>query len=420
MRVAASLALHAFDADGDPLAKLRDLSQGQYLRWYLADLDAKTVLVEPAYFDRDYLSEFAAFYCTSAAGYENVCTRAHYFADVVDRVALERAVDGDDAERERLQKAYLGFVVIRPIPATPIGRTVLRAYVDRTPSLPRVVEPFRRYKANVAGLEFEVDGIAWQQQDAAVGACAYPLRHHRQRAEPSRVLSRDVRAGSPAARCARRLARSSRLRRFGAGVLSAVSAVLFPHNLEVSVDSEREIMKVAQRDRLGSLAVRSTCLAEGDVSRPLEQVVSLGADHGGRRRAHGQGLKPELHQTSHQRVRGDHARRTKRLGHVRRHLRQPLRETGLVDGRRLLGEDAFAPRRPMLGERDAHVALIDDPPVRGDATRPVEDVDPILALADLEPAPHQTPRCRVPIPTDVHVALASVTSDAMAMQRPFR
>lgn len=172
MRAAAPIALHAFDTAGDPLSRLRSLPQGQYLRWYLADLSAKTVLVEPAYFDRDYLSEFAAFYCTSAAGYPNVCERAHYFAADVDRASLERAVAGDEAECDRLQSAYLGFIVLRPIPVTPIGRTVLKAYVDRTPLLPRVVEPFRRYQANVAGLEFEVDGIAWQQQDAAVGACA--------------------------------------------------------------------------------------------------------------------------------------------------------------------------------------------------------------------------------------------------------
>ncbi len=89
VRTAEPLQLVDFDSDDDPLSELRESSQGQYLRWYLADLDAKTVLVEPAYFDRDYLSEFAAFYCTSAAGYANVCRRLHYFSEVVDRPALE-------------------------------------------------------------------------------------------------------------------------------------------------------------------------------------------------------------------------------------------------------------------------------------------------------------------------------------------
>jgi hypothetical protein len=170
---AQPLRLEVFDSDHDPLAALRELPQGQYLRWYLADLGAKTVLVEPAYFDRDYLSEFAAFYCTSTAGYPNVCTRLHYFALDVDRAGLERAVGGDQAERRRLEDAYLGFIVLRPIPKTPIGCTVVRGYRDdRTPDLPRVVEPFRWYTCNVAGLELRVHGIAWQQQDVGVGACA--------------------------------------------------------------------------------------------------------------------------------------------------------------------------------------------------------------------------------------------------------
>ncbi len=166
------LRLAPFDSIHDPLSRLRGSSQGQYLRWYLADLGAKSALIEPAYFDRDYLSEFAAFYCTSTAGYPNVCRRVHYFSDELDRSALERAASGDVDERAAFQNAYLGFVVLRPIPKTPIGRTVLRWYPDATPHLPRVVEPSRNYTCNVAGLELVVRGLAWQQQDVGVGSCA--------------------------------------------------------------------------------------------------------------------------------------------------------------------------------------------------------------------------------------------------------
>jgi len=42
------LRLAAFDSPEDPLADLRHMAQGQYLRWYLADLGAQSVLVEPA------------------------------------------------------------------------------------------------------------------------------------------------------------------------------------------------------------------------------------------------------------------------------------------------------------------------------------------------------------------------------------
>jgi hypothetical protein len=100
-RTAEPLTFDAFDSTGDPLSALRDSAQGQYLRWYLADLAARSVIVEPAYFDRDYLSEFAAFYCTSTAGYPNVCRRVHYFAETVDRTTQERAVEADNSPPRR-------------------------------------------------------------------------------------------------------------------------------------------------------------------------------------------------------------------------------------------------------------------------------------------------------------------------------
>lgn len=67
---------------GDPLDEFTRTRQGQYVRRYLDDLGAKSILIEPTYFDRDYLAEFAAFYCTSSAGYPNICRRFHFFRRV--------------------------------------------------------------------------------------------------------------------------------------------------------------------------------------------------------------------------------------------------------------------------------------------------------------------------------------------------
>ena len=172
MHDAKPLELGAFQSTADPLASLAELAQTRYLACYLEDLGASSVLVEPSYFDRDYLSEFVAFYAKSVAGYKNVCRRAHYFDIEVSRAMLEKAVGGDDATCKALQKAYLGFVVFRPTSRTPLGRTALCGYPDQTPSLPRVDGPFRKYTAHVAGLGLTVRSLAWQQQDSAVSACA--------------------------------------------------------------------------------------------------------------------------------------------------------------------------------------------------------------------------------------------------------
>lgn len=159
------------DAD-DPLSALQQLPQGRYLRRYLTDLGAASWLEEPTYFDRDYLSEFKAFYCTSTAGYTNRCRRVHFFRGDVSRESFATALGGDSVAATSLQHAYLGFVVLRPIPSAPIGRTVLRWYDDPAPMLPRVIEPSRQYTCHVAGLKLSVHGLAWQQQDTGVGACA--------------------------------------------------------------------------------------------------------------------------------------------------------------------------------------------------------------------------------------------------------
>lgn len=151
---------------------LADCPQAIYLRRYLEDLGATTVLTEPYYFDRDYLAEFAAFYCVSAAGYPNVCRRLHFFDQAFDRTDLELAIANDEAATHRMRAAYLGFIVLRPIPGSPLGRTVLRWYADPQVGTPRVVAPSRDYDCHVAGLKLTVRGVAWQQQDMAVGACA--------------------------------------------------------------------------------------------------------------------------------------------------------------------------------------------------------------------------------------------------------
>ena len=147
----------------------------KYLRCYLHDLEARAVVIEPHYFDRDYLSEFEAFYATSSAGYPNICQRVHYFSIKVTRALFAKAVGGDAVALDVLNNSYLGHVILRPIPGAPIGRTVLKVYPDDVgiaAGTPRVMQPAREYEAHIAGITLRVSGLAWQQQDSAVGSCA--------------------------------------------------------------------------------------------------------------------------------------------------------------------------------------------------------------------------------------------------------
>jgi len=156
----------------DGLSALPPSHQVQYLKEYLRDLGVQAVVEEPNYFDRDYLAEFSAFYAISSRGYPNICKRLHFFEAAVDREQFQKALGGNEHELKALQNSYQGFCVIRPIPSAPLGRTVLALYPNTNLSRPRITDPARDYKTHLAGLEFTINGLAWQQQDTGVAACA--------------------------------------------------------------------------------------------------------------------------------------------------------------------------------------------------------------------------------------------------------
>lgn len=172
MHEACDLGFFEFDS-GDPLERLPQTSQVSYLREYLRDLGILAVIEEPNYFDRDYLAEFSAFYAISARGYPNICRRFHFFRAPVGRGHLEAALGGERNALEMMQASYAGFSVIRPIPSAPLGRAVLALYPnDDSGRPPRIFDPARQYKTHIGGIELLVDGLAWQQQDTGVAACA--------------------------------------------------------------------------------------------------------------------------------------------------------------------------------------------------------------------------------------------------------
>ncbi|MBI3864170.1 MAG: hypothetical protein HY290_19985 [Planctomycetia bacterium] len=152
--------------------------QVAYLAEYLRQLGCKTLVVENHYVDRDYIADVSLFYSRSLRAYPNYCQRWHFFSETFDQQTWRRLVTGPSVKArtkatEFLQRQYLGFSAVRPLPGSPIGRTVL-------PTLPRIsphghVRDFsgtREYAVHIAGFELTVEGLAFQQQDQGVSACA--------------------------------------------------------------------------------------------------------------------------------------------------------------------------------------------------------------------------------------------------------
>jgi hypothetical protein len=149
-----------------------------YLGRYLTQLGCHTVVIESHYIDRDYIDDVALFYSRSLRAYPNYCYRLHFFTQSFDHAQWRSLViEPDPTKREQghefLQKAYLGFAVVRPLAGAPIGRSVLHVFPDQTlAGETRLFGGVRNYAVNLAGFSFVIHGLAFQQQDQGVSACA--------------------------------------------------------------------------------------------------------------------------------------------------------------------------------------------------------------------------------------------------------
>lgn len=169
-----------------PLVAERDAFwQLNYIGSYVLGSGGTTVAIERLYIDRDYMEDHSVFYSRSLYQYRNYCQRVHFFsleADVLrDRIhaILEVAQSGgEDAYRNECRifsrEAYLGFMVVKPLSASPVGRTVIRCFETTRPeaNLENSFPCLREYSTHFAGLDLTVEGLAFQQQDRGVSACA--------------------------------------------------------------------------------------------------------------------------------------------------------------------------------------------------------------------------------------------------------
>ena len=153
------------------------IDQVGYLARYCSWLGAKTVVREDHYIDRHFLDEHAFYYSRNLQPPPNYVRRFHLFTKSISDKQLGQlfakraSLSADNATRmERsLCETYLGFVSIRPVPSVPVGRTILRCLDD---GIQRELWAIGTHEVHLGNLKLQVDGLAFQQQDLAVGACA--------------------------------------------------------------------------------------------------------------------------------------------------------------------------------------------------------------------------------------------------------
>ncbi len=124
-------------------------------------LGARTAVIEYRYLDPDWRNEHREFYATTFRRYPSIAHRLHFFAEPPDLMFLdpERPAHFDGID-------YLGYCVLRPVPAAPVGRTMLKALH------PRELTCVTSDRVNLFGTELVVEGAPFVAQDAQLSRCA--------------------------------------------------------------------------------------------------------------------------------------------------------------------------------------------------------------------------------------------------------
>jgi hypothetical protein len=162
----------AATSSGKSAAEIKASKHLVYFNKYLDKIGAKTLVAESPYIDRDFLEDFAAYYVRCFPKYPRECTRVHFFSEEFTKDDLMACLEGRDSKvtQEFLQKSYLGFTVIKPLPQTVIGRTCLVTYA---PENRRFFPTTRSFVAHLFGLKLRIDHtLPFQEQDSIVAACA--------------------------------------------------------------------------------------------------------------------------------------------------------------------------------------------------------------------------------------------------------
>lgn len=151
---------------------VRKKQHAAYFEEYFRAIHPESILVEHGYIDRDFLEDYSGFYVRCFRDYASVCTRLHFFSCAVTKATINMLLRGQHSDRFKstLQKHYLGFIVVKPLPRSIIGRTCLKTYPDEGRRSFPILRP---YSVNLFGLPLEIkETLAFQEQDTVAAACA--------------------------------------------------------------------------------------------------------------------------------------------------------------------------------------------------------------------------------------------------------
>ncbi|MBP0953619.1 hypothetical protein JTA33_24540 [Pseudomonas sp. 20GA0080] len=149
--------------------------QVRYLFNYLQERHCVSMLLEPEYIDREFLEDYSRYYVKRFGNDSYECGRIHFFSHEIDHKHLDLLLQGepkDGLTQEKLQQHYLGFMVVKPLSRTFVGKTCLQLTGVKGDGYGTKKKIAKRYDVNLFGIKLHVESIAFQEQDKVVAACA--------------------------------------------------------------------------------------------------------------------------------------------------------------------------------------------------------------------------------------------------------
>lgn len=143
----------------------------EYLNEYLNKINVKSYVIEPKYIDRDYIEDYTRYYAKCFKNYYKSCSRILFFKKQFSRETIENEIVRCKKNIiKSLQNNFVGFIVVRPLPKTFLGKVCLKT-IDHN-KFNCIYPVLREYKIHFLGIELTVNSLAFQEQDNAIAACA--------------------------------------------------------------------------------------------------------------------------------------------------------------------------------------------------------------------------------------------------------
>lgn len=145
-----------------------------YLKNYLGspEINANTIVVEDDYISKDFFIDYASYYARCFERYPKFCKRVHFFKSSFTTEEFQVVILSKESDHKEFWDEYIGFIVVKPIPVTVIGYSVLKTYSNNQEFDNRNFWGVRDYKVHFYGNEIEFPSLAFQEQDSVVAACA--------------------------------------------------------------------------------------------------------------------------------------------------------------------------------------------------------------------------------------------------------